>query len=39
MIDYYSMEKWHLAELLLLAEDDAATAADITGILNKEDNE
>lgn len=36
MNEYYSMKKWYLAELLLLlAEDDATTAAD----MNTEDDE
>lgn len=35
---YYSMEKWYLAELLLLlAEDDAVDAADMKEALNTED--
>lgn len=35
---YYSMEKWYLAELLLLlAEDDAVRAADMEKALNTEE--
>lgn len=35
---YYHMEKWYLAELLLLlAEDDAVSAADMKKALNMED--
>ena len=38
MNNYYSMEKWYLAELLLLlAEDDAITVADMTKALNNEE--
>lgn len=38
MNGYYSMEKWYLAELLLLlAEDDAVDAADMKKALNTEE--
>ena len=38
MSKYYSMEKWYLAELLLLlAEDDAVNAADMKKALNTEE--
>lgn len=38
MNNYYPMEAFHLAELLLLlAEDDAITAADMTKALNTEE--
>ena len=38
MNNYYSMEKWYLAELLLLlAEDDAITAADMTKAMDNEE--
>lgn len=40
MKDYYRLEKWYLAELLLLlAEDDAVNAADMKKALNTEDGE
>lgn len=40
MNEYYSMEKWYLAELLLLlAEDDAVNAADMREALNTEDED
>ena len=39
MNNYYSMEKFYLAELLLLlAEDDAVTAADMIKALNNEED-
>ena len=40
MNKHYPMEDWYLAELLLLlAEDDVITAADMTKALNTEENE
>ena len=40
MNNYYSMEKWYLAELLLLlAEDDAITAADMTKAMDNDEAE
>ena len=39
MNNYYSMEKFYLAELLLLlAEDDAVTAADMTMAMDNEED-
>lgn len=40
MNNYYSMEKWYLAELLLLlAEDDAITAADMIKAMDNEEEQ